>query len=149
MRKIIYLVTFTAIALSSIQAHAECTKEEAKAAVEMACDLISKKGEAALEEIRAYKYCVDNYVWIQDSDVKMVLHPIKPRLNGKDLKDNKDPAGVHLFIEFDKMAKGQAAGGWVDYMWPKPGAEKATPKVSFVKMCPGDKKWIAGSGVWK
>lgn len=126
---------------------ADCTKDQAKASVEFACDLIAKKGEAALEEIKSYKYCVDNYVWIQDSEVKMVLHPIKPRLNGKDLKDNKDPAGVHLFVEFDKMAKKDAKGGWVDYMWPKPGAEKATPKVSFVKMCGGAKGWIAGSGV--
>lgn len=46
-------------------------------------------------------------------------------------------------------AKAKAEGGWVDYYWTKPGEEAPTPKVSFVKMCPGDKKWIAGSGVWK
>ena len=79
----------------------------------------------------------------------MVLHPIKRRLNGKDLSANKDENGKVLFVEFDKMAKAKAEGGWVDYVWAKPGAEKATPKTSFVKKCAGGLNWIAGSGIWK
>lgn len=150
MKKHFYVTAAILFTLSSLSTNAaECKKEEAQAAVEKACKLIEAKNEGALDEIKAYKFCGDNYVWIQDSDVKMVLHPIKPRLNGKSLMENKDPAGKLLFVEFDKMAKANAAGGWVDYQWPKPGAEEATDKVSFVKMCAGPKKWIAGSGVWK
>ncbi|EQC51332.1 cache domain-containing protein [Bacteriovorax sp. DB6_IX] len=126
-----------------------CSKEEAKASVEKICSLIGAKGDGAKDEIKKFRYCGTNYVWVQDSDVKMVIHPIKGRLNGRDLKKNKDKKGKHLFVEFDKMAKAKAEGGWVDYYWTKPGEEAPTPKVSFVKMCPGDKKWIAGSGVWK
>ena len=128
---------------------ADCTKDQAKESVEKMCSLIAKKGKGAMSEIAKYRFCGSNYVWIQDKDVNMVLHPIKRRLNGKSLKANKDENGKALFVEFDKTAKANADGGWVDYVWAKPGAEKATAKVSFVKVCGGDLGWIAGSGIWK
>jgi len=128
---------------------ADCTKEEAKASVEKVCGFIEGKGKGALPDIAKYRYCGSNYVWVQDKDVKMVIHPIKRRLTGKSLKANKDENGVPLFQEFEKMARGNAAGGWVDYVWAKPGAEKATAKTSFVKVCGGGLGWIAGSGIWK
>lgn len=135
---------------ASIFADDDCKKEEAKKSVEWACEKISSlSADAAKAEIQKYRFCGSNYVWVQDADVKMVLHPIKVRLNGSDLKGNKDEKGKHLFVEFDKTAKANKDGGWVDYYWAKPGAQEATPKVSFVKLCSGDKKWIAGSGVWK
>ena len=134
---------------SSISLAAACKKEDAKKAVEMACSLIETKGKAALDEISNYRYCGSNYVWIQDSDVKMILHPIKPRLNGKSLHKNKDKNGKFLFVEFDKKAKSSEKMGWVDYFWSKPGAEEATAKTSFIKMCGGQLGYIAGSGVWK
>lgn len=128
---------------------ADCTKDQAKESVEKMCALIASKGKAALPEIGKYRFCGSNYVWVQDKDVKMVLHPIKRRLNGKSLTSNKDENGKVLFVEFDKAANANADGGWVDYVWAKPGAEKATPKVSFLKKCGGDTGWIAGAGVWK
>lgn len=134
---------------SSAASIAACTKDQAKASVEKICGIIEAKGDAAKADIKSYRYCDTNYVWVQDSDVKMVVHPIKGRLSGKSLKKNKDKKGKHLFIEFDKKAKAVAAGGWVDYYWTKPGGEAPTPKTSFVKMCGGGKGWIAGSGVWK
>lgn len=140
------LVSFFAIAA---QAEEDCTKEQAKEAVEKVCKEIEAKGDAAMEMVQTFRFCGSNYVWVQDSDVNMVRHPIKPKLNGTSLKENKDDNGKLLFVEFDKKAKSSKDGGWVDYVWPKPGAEKATAKVSFVKKCGGPKSWIAGSGVWK
>lgn len=142
----IKFITLGILCVSPLTYGAECTKDQAKAAVEKACSLISSKGKDSLKEIRKFRYCGSNYVWIQDKEIKMVMHPIKPRLNGKSLAKNKDENGKLLFIEFDKTAKGNTEGGWVDYVWPKPGAEKATPKTSFVKMC-GSIEWIAGSGI--
>ncbi|NUN05268.1 MAG: cache domain-containing protein [Bdellovibrio sp.] len=131
------------------QAEENCTKEQAKEAVEKVCKEIEAKGDASLEMVQGFRFCGSNYVWIQDADVNMVLHPIKPKLNKTSLKENKDDNGKALFVEFDKMAKAKKDGGWVEYVWPKPGAEKATDKISFVKKCGGAKAWIAGSGVWK
>ena len=59
----------------------------------------------------------------------MVIHPIKPALNGKDLSSLKDPNGKELFNEFVKVV--QAGGsGFVDYFWPKPGSEEPVQKQS-------------------
>ena len=149
MKSMIKILTIPALMfLGQASYGSDCTKEQAQASVQKACDLISSKGKGALDEIRKYRYCGSNYVWIQDKDVKMVMHPIKPRLNGKPLGAHKDEKGKQLFVEFDKTAKANPDGGWVDYLWAKPGAEKATAKTSFVKMC-GSVQWIAGSGIWK
>lgn len=150
MKKFKLLLASVAVTGSFSQASMACTKEDAKKAVLEACTEIEKDSKEAKDIIRKKRHCGTNYVWLQDSDTKMVLHPIKPRLNGKDLTKNKDEDGKLLFVEFDKMAKGKAEGGWVDYLWAKPGAEKATAKTSFVKLCdPKGVKWIAGSGIWK
>ena len=39
----------------------------------------------------------------------MVMHPIKPELDGKDLSSFADPNGKKIFVEFAKI--GQAGGG--------------------------------------
>lgn len=143
------LCTLGSMSITTNSYAGDCSKDQAKASVEKVCAMISSKGKAALKDIAKFRYCGSNYVWVQDKDVKMVIHPIKPRLRGKDLKGSKDEKGKHLFVEFDKVAKANAEGGWVEYYWAKAGAEKATPKVSFVKTCSADLGWIAGSGIWK
>ena len=55
-----------------------------------------KSAIAALESIR---YSGKEYVWINDMQVVMVMHPIRPELNGKNLSLNKDPNGKPLFTE--------------------------------------------------
>ncbi len=149
--KLLFVMTTIFFLMSNLLlAEEKCSKEDAQKAVELACKTISEKKEAAKDEIKKYRYCTDNYVWLQDSAVKMVMHPLKPNLDGKDLKVIPDDSGkFFLFIEFDKMAKASATGGWVDYIWKKAGAEVATPKTSFVKLCPGGLGWVAGSGIWK
>ncbi|MCB9063043.1 MAG: cache domain-containing protein [Halobacteriovoraceae bacterium] len=131
----------------------ECSKEITKKQVERVCEAIKAKGMDAKNEELTFENCGKNYVWVQDASkptLNMIVHPIKRRLNGKRLDQHADENGVKLFVEFDKKAKAEKDGGWVDYMWAKPGKEKATPKTSFVKLCEGKGvKWIAGSGIWK
>jgi methyl-accepting chemotaxis protein len=76
----------------------------------------------------------------------MVMHPYKPQLDGKDLSENKDPNGKKLFVEFVNVCR-ENGEGFVDYYWPKYGADKPQPKLSFVKLF---KKWnwIIGTGLY-
>ncbi|KQS98290.1 MULTISPECIES: methyl-accepting chemotaxis protein [unclassified Rhizobium] len=100
----------------------------------------------AIEAISAMRYQGNGYFWINDMHPKMVMHPIKPAMNGTDLTENKDPNGKHLFVEFVKTV--QASGkGFVDYYWPKPGAEEPVLKYSHVA---GFKPWgwVVGTGVY-
>ena len=102
--------------------------------------------ESAKAAIKALRYSGSEYFWINDMHPTMVMHPIKPELDGKDLTDNKDPAGTHLFVEFARTVKAHGSG-FVWYLWPKPGSDTAVQKVSFVK---GFEPWgwVIGSGVY-
>ena len=102
--------------------------------------------KAALQGIAAMRYGDSGYFWINDMKSRMVMHPIKPALDGKDLSQLKDSNGKRIFAEFsDTVAK--SGSGFVDYIWPKPGATEGAPKLSFVK---GFKPWgyVIGTGIY-
>jgi methyl-accepting chemotaxis protein len=101
---------------------------------------------AAAAEIGKIRYSGGEYLWINDMGPRMVMHPIKPDLNGKDLSGNKDPTGKALFMEMVQTVKASHAG-YVDYLWPKPGATDPVPKRSYVQ---GFEPWgwVIGSGVY-
>lgn len=101
---------------------------------------------SALEAIKVLRYSGKEYFWINDMQQRMVMHPVSPQLDGKDLTDNKDPAGKQLFVEFVNTVKANGAG-FVSYMWAKPGEQEPVPKISYVKgFAPWG--WIIGSGVY-
>jgi len=98
------------------------------------------------ERIAAMRYDGSNYLWINDLGPKMVMHPIKPELNGKDLSDNKDPNGKALFVEMAKVCK-EKGKGFVDYAWSKPGSTAPVPKISYVELYQ-PWGWVVGSGIY-
>ena len=100
----------------------------------------------AAQAVEQLRYGNDDYFWINDYDIKMVMHPFKPDLNGQDLSQSADPNGKLLFVEFVKTVKMNQAG-FVDYLWPKPGLDNPAPKISYVK---GFEpwQWIIGSGIY-
>ncbi len=101
---------------------------------------------AASKAIGAIRYDGTEYVWINDLKPVMVMHPIKPALDNKDLSSIEDANGKRLFVEMVNTVQGSNAG-YVDYLWPKPGSEEAVPKRSYVA---GFKPWgwVIGSGVY-
>jgi len=113
-----------------------------------------KKGElklpdaqkSALSAIRDIRYKGSEYFWINDLEPKMIMHPTKPELDGKGLADNKDPNGKRIFVEMASLAK-EKGEGQIDYMWPKEGASKPIPKVSYVKLVK-EWNWVVGSGIY-
>ncbi len=100
----------------------------------------------AIETLRTMRYNGEDYFWINDFGPRMVMHPTKPELEGKDLSATKDPNGKALFIEFVAVAR-QHGQGFVDYMWPRPGTDAPVAKVSYVRtFAPWG--WIIGSGIY-
>ena len=102
--------------------------------------------EAALVAVRGLRYSGSEYFWINDMHPRMVMHPMRPELEGQDLSDNRDPEGKRLFVAFVDQVKAEG-GGFVNYLWPKPGQNAPVPKVSYVK---GFEPWgwVIGSGVY-
>ncbi|MBB1296059.1 MULTISPECIES: methyl-accepting chemotaxis protein [Pseudoalteromonas] len=100
----------------------------------------------ALNAIKALRYDKTNYFWINNYQPTMVMHPIKPALDGKDLTNNKDPDGKALFVDMVNIVK-RSGEGFIPYKWPKPGKDKPVEKIAFVKGF-NQWQWIIGSGVY-
>ncbi|KOG92276.1 chemotaxis protein [Aeromonas caviae] len=108
-------------------------------------DEASAKADA-LALIKGLRYGNDDYFWINDSHPTMVMHPMKPELDGKDLSGVEDKQGLRLFVAFADLARAQGAGE-VAYYWPKPGVDEPVRKISYIKrFAPWD--WIIGTGVY-
>ena len=101
---------------------------------------------AALADLKAIRYGNNDYIWVNDMEPRMVMHPVRTDLDGKTLSDLKDPDGMPLFVEFVNTVK-KSGNGYVYYLWPKPGFEQPVRKVSFVSgFAPWG--WVVGSGVY-
>jgi Methyl-accepting chemotaxis protein len=101
----------------------------------------------ALGAIRAMRYKGNEYFWVNDANSRVLMHPIKPELEGQDLSGMEDPNGKLIFREFARtVAESPTGSGFVDYLWPKPGEEEPQPKLSHVKGTSWG--WIVGTGVY-
>ena len=109
---------------------------------------VAERQKRALEIIKPMRYGDDgkDYFWINDLNCVMVMHPYKPALNGKDMSDFADPNGKKFFVEMADTCK-KHGKGFITYYWPKPGADKPVPKISYVKLYE-PWGWIVGTGVY-
>lgn len=127
-------------------------KRMVEAVVGQAEYLLKTRDRAAAEEdikrlVTGLRFDGGNYVWINDLTPAMVLHPVRPDLNGKDLKDFKDPRGKALFVDMVRAVREGNGAGLVDYLWAKPGETEPKLKISYVRLLPA-LGWIFGSGAW-
>src|SRR6187401_3638523 len=100
----------------------------------------------ALARIATLRYGSNDYFWVNDMHPRMVMHPMKPEMNGNDISTFKDPNGKALFVDFVNVVKKDGAG-FVPYEWPKPGFDKPQPKLSYVVgFAPWN--WVIGTGVY-
>lgn len=112
--------------------------------------LTRQKAQAsAIENLRRLRYGPElkDYFWINDMHPRIVMHPYRPDLEGKDISGFTDPNGKHLFVEFVKVVKANNAG-YVDYEWQwKDDPGRIVPKISYVK---GFEPWgwIVGTGIY-
>jgi methyl-accepting chemotaxis protein len=102
---------------------------------------------AALDAVRGMRYDGREYLWVNDLEPRMVMHPIKPELDGKSLVDYADPTGNKLFVGFVETVRREGGAGFYEYRWPKPGSSEPVRKVSYVKQYE-PWGWIVGSGVY-
>lgn len=138
----------------------EARKESIKQSVEIATSIVASvhqreaSGQMTHDEAQALaikmvndaRYAGKEYFWINDMDVRLITHPFKPELNGKDVSGVKDPDGNAVFVRFVEAVKKDGAG-YLSYLWPKPGQDAPVEKVSYVA---GFKPWgwVIGSGLY-
>ena len=102
-----------------------------------------------IEQIRNLHYGQEmkDYFWINDMHPRMIIHPYRTDLNGKDLTNYTDPDGKYVFREFVNTVLNNESG-YVYYKWQSHDNTNLTiPKISYVK---GFKPWgwIIGTGIY-
>jgi PAS domain S-box-containing protein len=105
--------------------------------------------ESAINKISKLRYGDENkdYFWIIDLFPRMIMHPYRTDLNGKELLEYKDQEGKALFVvAVDTVVN--SGEGYIDYMWQwKDDSTRIVPKLSFVKIYQ-DWNWIIGTGIY-
>ena len=103
----------------------------------------------AIDQIRNLHYGreMKDYFWVNDMHPRMVIHPYRSDLDGKDLSTYTDQEGKRIFVEMVKLVESNG-DGYVEYMWQWKDEEKRIlPKISYVKgFAPWG--WIIGTGIY-
>jgi len=105
-----------------------------------------QKAKAYIGALRYGKEGKD-YFWIQDMHPRMLMHPYRSDLNGKDVSGFTDPRGVRIFVQFAQIVRRQEKG-FVAYVWQwKDDPGRLEAKESYV--C-GFKpwEWVIGTGMY-
>ncbi|MEI6683943.1 MAG: cache domain-containing protein [Bacteroidota bacterium] len=90
----------------------------------------------------------DTYVFVVDSSYKVLVNPAFPGEEGQNVYDLKDVNGKYFFRELFQVA-GEKGSGWVDYVWPKPGEARPSPKSTYVrKIVVKGSTYLVGSGIY-
>jgi PAS domain S-box-containing protein len=106
----------------------------------------------AAAEVAGLRYGVDNkdYFWITDMHPRMVMHPYRPELVGRDLThytDRENRSGKELFSESVQLVKANGEG-YLEYLWQwMDDASRAEPKLSYVRGIP-EWDWVVGTGIY-
>ncbi len=143
------------LASPGLSATLEPQSEQAKrikTLVDKAAALIERKGKDAFPELRkkgSEWYKGETYVFVDDMNGTALVNPPAPEIEGKKLIDMKDAKGKAFVREFIETAKTKGSG-WVDYWWPKPGEDKPSKKISYIKKAkmPNGEMVIVGAGIY-
>lgn len=149
---VIVFFGFLLLGIASLSYAEELTPQLCKDKVLAAAKILEAEGTAGLAKIKdpngEFRFADgQGYIWVHNLDGNMLMHPIKPHLDGSSVIELRDAKGVYMFVAFNEMAE-ENGQGWVPYEWPKPGDAKASSKVSFVKLISGDEEMVAGAGMY-
>jgi len=122
------------------------TRDAIKAYVKNAAKVVAKSGPSC-ETFKSKEWMEgDYYIFVTGPDDKELCHP-NPAMIGKSASEIKDANGKNVGTELIAAAK-KKGGGWVDYVWPRPGQTTPVPKSSYAIHVKGpDGKWyVVGAG---
>lgn len=103
----------------------------------------ARKG--AMKDIRSLRYKNNDYVWINDLNSVILVHPESGE-EGRDMSHVRDINGKYYVNECVEICK-KKGGGFVHYVRHRAGSEKPIPKVSYVRLFE-PWGWIIGSGIY-
>ena len=104
--------------------------------------------QRAKTNVRALRYNANDYFFVQNKDVVLVVHGVRPDLEGGEMSKNQDPTGKYFGVEMNRVAA-ENGQGFVDYQYAKPGAplDQPSAKLSYVKQF-APWQWTLGTGLY-
>jgi len=105
--------------------------------------------DEAMDRIRRIidhiRYSNSGYFFLFNFDGVNLLHPVVKKLEGQNMMNEKDPNGVFYIRELVNRAKDK--GGFVEYVFKKPGVDKPQPKLAYST---GFKQWkiVISTGIY-
>lgn len=100
----------------------------------------------ALSILKTFRFSgVNGYFYVYTYDGINIAHPIQPNLEGTNLWGMKDRNGVMVIQELISAAKN--GGGFVDFVWNKPGVGKEVDKIGYAAGFESW-KWMIGTGLY-
>jgi predicted metal-dependent phosphoesterase TrpH/PAS domain-containing protein len=103
----------------------------------------------AKNRIEAMRYGREgkDYFWLQDLEPRMVMHPYRSDLNGKNVSEFRDARGTRIFVAFADLVR-RKGEGYVSYVWQwKDDPQRMEPKESYIRLFP-PWDWIIGTGIY-
>jgi len=148
MRNALLLLLAAACATSSSMTPRANTRDDIVEYVNRAANIVATNGPSCDMFKSSQWFANDWYVFILESDGKTICHPARLEMVGMMAATIVDPNGKPIGREFLRVARERAAGGWVDYVWARPGQTTPVAKSTFVKQvtAPNGKTYVVGSG---
>ena len=87
----------------------------------------------AIARVADQRYTGNGYITLVGADSVVAMHPMSPKLNGKNMIDFKDAKGNELYKMIAATGSSAAGEGFLEYWWPRPNETKPSPKMGFVK----------------
>ncbi len=101
---------------------------------------------AARVAVAALRYDTSGYFWINDLDGRILMHPVKPALDGSDGRAIVDINGRSPFGLAADIGR-HGGSGFFGYLWPRPGTAMPIEKVSYARLfVPWG--WVIASGLY-
>ena len=155
MRRIITiaLIVLLALCLEATAFADNATKEEVIAKVKEAVTMITNKGQdAAFKEInnKEGKFIWKNtYVFVLDFEGTLLARPVRQSAIGRNWMNWQDKSNPpkQPNKEMVDLAKDKGEG-WVEYMFPKPGENTPSKKISYIYRVPGQ-NLLVGAGIYE
>ncbi|MEI7682288.1 MAG: cache domain-containing protein [Betaproteobacteria bacterium] len=115
------------------------TPDEAVTKVWSAAKFLQNKGASGFATLNSKDgpwVWKDSYVFAFDCRLdRMVAHPMRPDLVGQPIMQITDNNGKYIFKELCKAGSASPSrGGWVEYVWTRPGAGRVSRKLSYTFM---------------
>ena len=124
---------------NNMETKGKVTPQQVVENVHKAADILKANGELGLKTVSdptSEFNTGDDYIFIIDVEKSLVVsNPRFPERTGGNIREHLDWNKDHYGIRLCEVAL--QGGGWIEFVWPKPGTTEGVRKISYIYPIPG------------